>query len=317
LGEPFNDDVLALLASGGGGIERLAPRYAHMPLTPFIDNPPRTRPSPADGAPLSIMTLELPSVQTPSSPAPPPPSSILLDNFPDPHPFDGGHSNPGPVDPFDTSIWRPESLLSVPLRARDGEFQRFILDETGRMGNPGLTSYAALFMRLKHDANRVKSCCIVWERVSSINIRTRYFSGPLSDFISFRNNVAILRSNGNYSRQDVASTLGGISHLNATPESDTSIIRACGTGVALITTYMLEMEAYIACLDAIITHSSDEYLLARESGTAQDDFVPVIPLDNEDDQAEDGVIAEAGQSDNEGAGEEAASDNDSVIDLCD
>ena len=112
-------------------------------------------------------------------------------------------------------------------------------------------------MRLKHDANRLKSCCIAWERVSSINIRSRYFSGPLAELIDFRNNVAILRSNGNYSRWDVASTLSSISNLNISPEADGCIIRVSGEAVALITMYMLEMESYIAHLDAIVSEARE------------------------------------------------------------
>ena len=165
-----------------------------------------------------------------------------------------------------------------------------MLDEVGRMGNYDRTSYPALFARLKYDFNHAKCCCIAWQRATAINFRARFYSNPLVDLIAFRNNVAILRSNIVYSRQDVVGTLGIISRLHTyIPQSDIPIIRCNNEIVALIGENILEMEALITHLDAVITHSRDEHLHTKDQlGAAEEGMAVVIPLDEEFDKEEPG-----------------------------
>ena len=98
---------------------------------------------------LSIMTFPSP-VSSPSSKGPisahlPTPScSILLDNFPNPRPTLDMLSDAGPVDQYDASLWQPDCTVSIPVHARDGEFECFILDEQGCLRNPDPTSCLAL-----------------------------------------------------------------------------------------------------------------------------------------------------------------------------
>src|ERR1700679_4239349 len=70
------------------------------------------------------------------SPHPPaPPFSIIRVDFPNPLPSGDPDPNPGPIDPFDLTRWRPRHDTSIPPRPRDGEFASFILDKLGGMGN--------------------------------------------------------------------------------------------------------------------------------------------------------------------------------------
>ena len=109
-----------------------------------------------------LMMTFLSPVSSPSSKGPisthlPTPScSILLDNFPNPRPTLDMLSDTGPVDQYDASLWQPDCTPSIPVRARDGEFEHFILDEQGRLRNPDPTSCLALLQQLKCDTNCVK-----------------------------------------------------------------------------------------------------------------------------------------------------------------
>jgi len=138
---------------------------------------------------LSLMVFPSPNVSPSSRPIPShipaPSSSVLLDNPYEPRSLLDWRSGAGLVDPYDATLWRPESSISVPIRARDGEFQRFICDQNGCLGHQDPTSYPALLQRLRYDANRAKSCCVAWDHVKDINIRARYTSGPTVDIIDF------------------------------------------------------------------------------------------------------------------------------------
>ena len=230
------------------------------------------------------------SVHTPARHSPAVPSPLLLDSFQNHRSFDNTDSNPGPVDPYDASLWHPESSLSVHVRARDDAFERLLFGKVNRACNLGATPYSTLFARLMYDFNRAKSCCVAWQRAKSINVRTQFYPKPLDHLITFRNNVAILRSNCSYSRQDVVTTLTSISQLDTpTPESDRPVIRASNGIIAIIGQHILDAEAFVACLDAVIIHSRDKHLSLNESHTAEDSWVAVIPLDNgeEWDQGQD------------------------------
>jgi hypothetical protein len=265
MNNPFDDAVLSAIASGSG-----------------VENP--TTPPSLNRRVLSLATFPSPNVSpTTTSHTPAPPSSILLDDLSKPRAFLDPRSNADPVDPYDASLWWPGSPLSVPIRARDGEFERFIRDENGRLGYQDPTSCPALLMRLKRDVNRTKSCCTA----RAIGISARYASRPLLDLVDFRNDVAILRSNSNYSRRDVVGTLSGLTYLDAhLPESDIETIRQSHTAVTAVSESILAMEGLVTRLDAIIAHSCDEYQrTCRKSGISLDeDSAPVILLDDEGEE---------------------------------
>jgi hypothetical protein len=172
----------------------------------------------------------------------------------------------------------------VAIRARDGEFQRFILDKDGRLGHQEPTSYPALLARLTHDVSRAKSCCFAWERAEATDIHERYASGPLVNLLDFQNNVAILRSNSNYSRRDIVGTLSGLTFLDARPsQHDTEIIRQSNAIVTVISESILAMENLITHLDATISHSCSEYQRACKASDSplDKDLAPVVFLDGE------------------------------------
>jgi len=231
---------------------------------------------------------------------PAPPCSILLDNVPGRTLLDK-RSSAGPVDPYDATLWHPGSHPSVPIRARDGEFERFVRDENGLLGIDDPTSYLALLMRLKRDVNRGKSCCIAWERAEDININTQFAMQPLVDLINFRNDIAILRSNSNYSRRDIIGALSGITHFHTQPfESDFAAIKASHTVVTTLGDVMLEMENLIAHLDAIVEHSRDQHLhvKSKHAQAMEDSVVLAVMLDegsgDEGSGDEGSVAAEVG-----------------------
>jgi hypothetical protein len=191
-------------------------------------------------------------------------------------------SNAGPVDPYDAALWHPGSHLSMPIHARDGEFERFICNENGLLGIDDPTSYLALLMRLKRDMNWGKSCCIAWERAEAINIHTHFTLQPLVDLIDFRNNVAILHSNSNYARHDIVGTLSGITHLDTQPsKSDPAAIKASHIIMTALSNALLEMKNAIAHFNAIIEHSRDEHLRTKSqpSLAAEDNAALVKMLD--------------------------------------
>ena len=142
-------------------------------------------------------------------------------------------------------------------------------------------------MRLTRNVNHVKSCSTAWRRAKAIDISARYASRPLLDLVDFRNDVAILRSNGNYSRREVIGTLSGLTYLDAhLPEPDIETIRQSHTAVTAVCESILAMEGLVTRLDAIIAHSRDEYQrTCRKSGIPLDeDSAPVILLDDEGEE---------------------------------
>jgi hypothetical protein len=256
-----------------------------------------------------------------SPPVEAPPCAALLDDFPKPRKFLDPLSHAGPVDPYDSTLWRPESSISVLVRPRDGEFEHFLLDENGCLGHRDLTPCQALMVRLKYDCNRAKSCCTAWERARTISIRARYSTRPLCDLIDLRNNIAILRSNTNYSRLDVVSVLSSITYLDTRPlKADAEIIRQSNTIVMSLGEHVLAMEDTITHFDAIIAHSRDEYLRSGKeiSLVSEDDWVPVVIPDNNDkgENVVEGGSGETGVNSNAFPAAEAPPD-DNVIDISD
>ena len=146
---------------------------------------------------LSLKTFPSPT-SSPSSKGsisphiPAPSCSVLVDDFPNPRSLLNTHSDAGPVDPNHASLWLPASFISVPICAKDGEFERFILDEQGCLRNHDLMSHPALFLWLRHYTNCLKSCYAAWERAEAIDIHTHFSPHPLGELIHFWNNVALL-----------------------------------------------------------------------------------------------------------------------------
>jgi hypothetical protein len=162
-----------------------------------------------------------------------------------------------------------------------------MLDQEGRLGHQDPTSYPALLARLAWDVNRAKSCCFAWERAEATDIHKCYASEPLVDLIEFRNNVAILRSNSNYSRRDIIGALSGLTYIDAHPsQHDIETIRQSNTVVTVISESILAMESLITHLDATVAHSCSEYRRICQASDSPLDkgLAPVIFLDSEGEE---------------------------------
>lgn len=204
---------------------------------------------------------DMPPPHQGSSHPPAPPFSIITEAFPIPFHPDHEDPNPGPIDPFDLTLWRPELDAPVIPRPRDGEFASFILDELGRLGNPDPTSYPSLLLRLRQDTNRAKSCTHAWLRASAVNYRQDYRSESLTTLIRFRNNIAILRSNSSYARRNIADSLSRILSLKSpVPASDHSILHAANDALGAIGEVIIEFEPLLNHLDTTITRSRNKYI---------------------------------------------------------
>lgn len=119
LNEPYNDLVLVAMAEGSG-----------ISITPLLSPSPAT-PLPLPSPPLSLLNELIPLVVSPSptecdlaeAVLPPPPCSILLDNFPRKHP-------PGAEAPL-LALW---THMTTPFGTHLTNCQSPSMPETSSMG---------------------------------------------------------------------------------------------------------------------------------------------------------------------------------------
>ena len=202
-------------------------------------------------------------------------------------------SEPSPVDPYDLSLWQPSSDISVAPRARDGEFERFLLDDMTRIRCQDPNAYPSLLLRIKYDTNRAVSCLDAWHRANSINVRQHFYPKPLSKVTLFRNNLAILRSNSKYARCDVTGALADIFDLDApVPCTDLAVIRAGNNVVAALGETILAVESLIGRLDIVITRSRNRYAnLVEESDCVSElEEAAVVSSDDEEEYGDDNDV---------------------------
>jgi len=260
---------------------------------------------------------------------PAPSYSVLLGDFFSRSPPGDEQPRPGPADPYDLALWHPSSPSSVAPRARDGEFERFIMDELASMGCQDPTSYPALSIHLKLDTNRALSCLNAWRRANSINIFGHFYPRPLRDTITFRNHVVILRSNSSYARSDVYGTLSAIARLDThVPEADRGAIWESNDIAAAVGESILLIEGLINKLDRIIMRSKLQYESTRDESNEAVGLgaAAVVPSDSDGegggedgDESGDGTAAMAERIDSKARPMSPllVPNDDGVIDLSD
>ena len=224
---------------------------------------------------------------------PAPSYAALRESFPDLCSPDDHPSEPSPVDPYDLSLWQPSSDISVAPRARDSEFERFLLDDMTRIRCQDPNAYPSLLLRIKYDTNRAVSCLDAWHRANSINVRQHFYPKPLSKVTLFRNNLAILRSNSKYARCDVTGALADIFDLDApVPCTDLAVIRAGNNVVAALGETILAVESLIGRLDIVITRSRNRYAsLVEESDCVSElEEAAVVSSDDEEEYGDDNDV---------------------------
>lgn len=304
-----NDGVLALMAEGGSGVEAHDSRsvLSHPPEfnthvayspAPLNNTSPRLRIRQAL-VPLMASAFSSDTIRN-SLHLPAPSSSALRESSPNFQSLKDLASEQCPVDPYDLSLWQPDSNAFVAPRARDGEFERFLLDEMARIGCQDPTAYPSLLLRLKYDTNRALSCVDAWHRADVIDIRQHFYPKPLSKLILFRNHLAILRSNSKYASYDVTGALADIFDLETfVPLTDLAIIRAGNNIVAALGESILAVEGLIARLDTIITRSRNRYTCLVEELDSADELgeAAVMPSNEEGECGKDDDVADVEEVD--------------------